>query len=397
MKSERVLFRFTVENLSLLLMVGTMYLFIDSKSDNIIFYGASALFMFIVFLRYFLEKGREGFVISANAYSTSYFMFVIYALMSMLWATSFQTAAAKLMVVSLFVSLALLVYVSSEEKLFNLMKCIYISGALLAIKVVREYSGSLFSIGGRLKIENTNANTIGLMLALSFIMGIVVYVNEKKIFYVVGLPIYGVLILLSGSKKALLFVGGIIGIVYLRRSKNSMKLLIRFIIILISVFLLYYFITNVDWIYKAIGYRIDNLIGELFRGEQGEDQHRYDMAVAAISLFKKSPLFGIGFDMFRITNTISAGAYSHCNYTELLCNFGVVGLLLYYSRYLFLFSMDLNLKEKNIVAQVGVLLVCSMLLIDIAAVSYFSAFYQLIFVVGYKCSTVRMDEERIKI
>lgn len=58
---------------------------------------------------------------------------------------------------------------------------------------------------------------------------------------------------------------------------------------------------------------------------------RTEMVEQGFQLWQQAPLFGNGADAFRELS--GQGTYSHNNYVELLCNLGVVGVILFYSIY----------------------------------------------------------------
>ena len=53
------------------------------------------------------------------------------------------------------------------------------------------------------------------------------------------------------------------------------------------------------------------------------------MIQEAMQLWKRSPFVGLGNGQYLVVS--GRECYSHCNYTELLANLGVVGFVLYYS------------------------------------------------------------------
>jgi O-antigen ligase len=63
--------------------------------------------------------------------------------------------------------------------------------------------------------------------------------------------------------------------------------------------------------------------------ERGEEFSRFVMMGEGIALWRKSPILGHGAGQFAGLG--STGLYSHCNYTEILANYGCIGFALYYS------------------------------------------------------------------
>jgi len=108
---------------------------------------------------------------------------------------------------------------------------------------------------------------------------------------------------------------------------------------------------------------------------------RLDMIYDAFSLWSKKPLFGWGADQFRYISEF--GTYSHNNYTELLVTVGLVGFTIFYGIYIYILTNSAKLfKSKNIGNKnLGFwifLIGFSFLVMDIAAVSYYSKLYWIV-------------------
>jgi O-antigen ligase len=135
---------------------------------------------------------------------------------------------------------------------------------------------------------------------------------------------------------------------------------------------------------------IENLTvyGRIERAIAGEDNSanvRSDMIRDAVQQWTRSPLWGYGIDQFRWLN--SYHEYSHNNYTELLANLGLVGLVLFYAIHANLVwraaSQARNGSGRSWLVLVFVLL---LLLMDIARVSYTDRLtWLLLAMVGYIC------------
>ncbi len=65
--------------------------------------------------------------------------------------------------------------------------------------------------------------------------------------------------------------------------------------------------------------------------EDSSFRTREEMIRQGIQLWKQSPLFGNGLDAFQ--GLSGQGTYAHNNYVELLCDIGLVGVLLFYALY----------------------------------------------------------------
>ena len=110
--------------------------------------------------------------------------------------------------------------------------------------------------------------------------------------------------------------------------------------------------------------------------------HRIRYIETAIDYWKAKPVFGWGTDAFRHINSSS---YSHNNYTEVLCNHGLFGFMIYYSFHALIFMR--SILKRNVLVLTALL---AILLSDMGIVSMVekSAWF-----VHYLGISVLMDNE----
>ena len=109
-------------------------------------------------------------------------------------------------------------------------------------------------------------------------------------------------------------------------------------------------VMNIPYFYSVIGGRIEDMMTTWLGIGHGHYSHSTDvreyMIVEGFRLAWDYPLFGGGWNYFA-SQTHSGYAYSHCNYTELLCNFGFGGFLLYYIPYFYNMYALWNKRQWN--------------------------------------------------
>lgn len=192
-------------------------------------------------------------------------------------------------------------------------------------------------IADNVRIGNSlsgNVNTVGVCLGiLSFFLAFGYCTGTKRKTVLIVLYIVTILImLLTGSKKTivLLFLGLILIMQY--SSGKTFKL----IMIITVVGLIIYSIFAVPYFYNIIGFRIVDFVGNFFHLKTVEysysTESRMNMISEGVRIFLNHPIFGGGEKYFGLL-TKSGFSYSHCNYTEMLCNFGIVGTLVFYLPY----------------------------------------------------------------
>ena len=138
-----------------------------------------------------------------------------------------------------------------------------------------------------------------------------------------------------------------------------------------------YLITTVPELQQTVGYRFETMVNSLLGdGLDQSMEERKRLRDLAIALFVKNPVFGIGTESFRAYASMAFGRYlySHCNFTELLCNNGVIGFSLYYSIYALVIVE--SLRHKSDALRAFTLCSCvTLIVLDYSQVSYYQTPY----------------------
>nr|WP_296488701.1 O-antigen ligase family protein [uncultured Acetatifactor sp.] len=278
-------------------------------------------------------------------------------------------------------------------------KMAYIFGvsALLCILTMYIQEGSF--LGRELRSVGSsmagNVNTVGMSLGIMSLF-IVYYFGKtkKKSVLIFAITVMSIM-MLTGSKKTIIYIIANIFILY-SLSKNKFNGIIS--MILLFSFLAY-LIFGVDYFYNMLGSRIIDMLGQMgFHIKNAHYSHstevRMYMINEAFDMWLQNPLFGGGTHYFQ-ANTKTMYEYSHCNVTELLCSFGIVGFILYYIPHLSFFKSykRISSNEKDI-ANFGFIITILTLIIDWMAVTYsgFSTMYiPIIFCLAIKEKRVETD------
>lgn len=176
---------------------------------------------------------------------------------------------------------------------------------------------------------DNNPNTLGLVL----IMGIfaIMMLNSRKFAgMIISLGLMGVLsygIVLTGSKKSLFGAGILLAIwmiSFIRDSSKSGKIfriMLSYILVagIITAAVMYF---NTSYKNTASFQRMQGLF------DSGSTLTRAAMYRRAFELFEQNPLFGIGYDHFRIVSGF--GTYSHSTYVEVLSSGGIMGSFIFF-------------------------------------------------------------------
>lgn len=175
-----------------------------------------------------------------------------------------------------------------------------------------------------------NPNRLGALMV--FGMFAVLYRNERSFGKLLVTCVLSVLfiyvIILSGSRKALISaiaLGGFWFVTFLRdtwKKCERMEQVKRLSLAAIMLGIAVAYFTN-TYLETASFERFLRLFAE------NGTSSRWAMYVEAAEMFKKSMLFGVGFDQYRILHFLQT--YSHSTYAEVLACGGILGCLIYFS------------------------------------------------------------------
>lgn len=253
---------------------------------------------------------------------------LIELIVSVFIAKSVQVAISSIIT---FLELVLMcfamVFIAKRDKDSQfLIRLMYVTsfGYTLSMLVNNSY------IMGRLALVNANGDAnvclIGVVTATMLIKR---HARLKNLFLVLTIFVMIYANLMTGSRKSLLcmlFYLFFWIIVFFRtdwkRIKSEKKLLIILaictgLIVIIAV------------IPKAFSFVMDmTTVQRLLGGMTEGDNLRIGFYQQAFEYFKKNPLFGLGFNQFRMYD--AKGYYSHSTYAEMLANGGIVGTVLFF-------------------------------------------------------------------
>lgn len=170
--------------------------------------------------------------------------------------------------------------------------------------------------------------------------------NQKK--YIVYWIVMFSVAIVGASRKGTLIVIISWPMMVMLKNKPSKKMLYSIGFVILALVGAYFTVTN-EKLYSLIGERLYVLFQSFYNkgGYYGSITERNMMREMAFDLFKQKRLLGWGTDGYAIQTQYYWGryVYSHCNYAELLCNFGIVGFLLFYSFVLRIMSLQIKLLK----------------------------------------------------
>lgn len=193
-----------------------------------------------------------------------------------------------------------------------------------------------------------NVNAIGTYFSVGSVLFLYLALfNTKKLEYLYLIPTLGMLYLglFTGSRHFLIttFIAAFVA-VFLSIKKRKWIALIG----LGAAIGLFFIIIQIPAL-ADFRERINRAITTLF----GIGNAKIDPSVVQRTLWprygfnlgSKELLFGYGVEGFSIYSGI--GTYAHNNYAEVMCNFGILGLVIFYSTLLYPFFLAIRSKDKT--------------------------------------------------
>ena len=240
-----------------------------------------------------------------------------------------------------------IIYIGKRNK--NIAFFVFLMYITSLIYVLYMYlSGNL--IGGRLALVNANGDAnvclIGIVTA-SLLIGVTKN-RFYRIFILLSCVLFLFVNLMTGSRKSLLcslfYIMFWIVVDYKttwKTIKTHTKVFIVFLsLAVIGLFIIYgipIFMNSTTFLRFSDAHAMQS------------DSGRIELYREGWRHFVSNPIFGIGFNQFRVYN--SRGLYSHSTYTEILANTGIVGTILFFAPHVWclkwLIFLSRNSKSYN--------------------------------------------------
>ncbi len=345
-----------------------------------------ALLLFVVYL--FLA----GIKIN-NAYKNWTLAYISFFLLSALWALrpllSIYVVVANILPILIMV-FSTITYIKKNLSINKILLVIYIA-ALLMLSYLASHMDE-FLVGVRLGDSLNddedkpiwNSNGMGVELCFAIFVGFILFINQKRHLllrfgYYISAIVMIIAIFLTGSRKSLLIL--LIPVIYFLYKKKKRYLLPSLLLSSVIGLLLYKLIMDVEIFHEAIGVRIEEMIAIMSGDTYGnEDTSRTILINFGLSKFLNNPILGVGINNFRVlADEIYPGRnyYSHNNYVELLVGVGLIGTLIYYSAYFYIFTR--LRKYTDTLSIWGKVFLLILLFLGFVEVLYYEPFEQLMF------------------
>ena len=365
----------TLFNLMLALLIFSVWAFNETK---IITYPIKIAY--ILLLGYYsVSRGRTG-----AKYQAWCILMIFITAIAMLVSPNFSSASYTFinMLQVFLIGFVTYGYLDDEKKINFALEALIWGGILLTVRLVLVTPANVWLSWQRLgEAIGSNSNDVGNKAAISAIIALCMAkrsLGKKRISYFAAFGILFAIVLFSGSRKALIAV--VAGIILLNTIGLQDKRKIIFSVVVVGVVLAlgYHFMMTNDALYATIGRRIETMINVLFHG--GSEKHSIDLREKYIhvawQLIKQNPFFGVGLGAFQYVSGV--GAYSHCDYTEVACSYGITGAVIYYMPLLSMTFKYFVLRRKSDKDYMFLIMQIVLLITYVTMIMYTSAYIQVI-------------------
>ena len=319
-------------------------------------------------------------------------LFLLYGFASYLWAIDGTYTIKRMSTVAqtLICMYFVYTYYREDKDSSRLLDCVMWAGYIVAIYAIYYYGlntiRSLIAAGDRIDNEFTNVNEIGMMAAYSLIITFSRIVNKHfSGSFIFSLPAL-LMVIASGSRKAFIILLFGVLFVYLTRSvsqsSNQIETLFKFFLVCSMGAIAIIIIWSIP-AFKPVTERLLQTLNQLTGNGKVDEStiRRVRFIEIGWQQFIKTPIQGIGIGNSLFI--IGRNTYLHSNYIEILACGGILGILTFYSSYLYcLKELTHGMKNYNEITTLCVTFFILQLVMDFMQVSYFSKdtfFYFMIF------------------
>lgn len=254
-----------------------------------------------------------------------------------------------LMLITLVVFYYAFVAINNNKIILIALLAAFLVFAFYFAYVYRDKIIHLQLSSDRIDIYFDNQNTIGFYFAIAYALSLfcgLFYKRKLELLYLIPAALFLFLGLFTGSRAFLVSVViGSIVIMYLKLRNHK----IIFLIALGCLIGLLFVLINIST-FAFLKDQFDRTLYTLFGiGNSKVDTSTVQRAVwpgYAFYLGGRNLIFGYGVNGFSIYSGV--GTYSHNNFAEVLCNFGIIGFVLFNACLIIPFLLSFKPKSKDL-------------------------------------------------
>lgn len=363
----------------------TLLSFKQGGFESILCAGAFVLFAAVAFFDV-LGHGEVS-IKYPLVYLTVFFW--MFAISSYLWADSpasvLDTAGLK-RALQIVVSVVLLCLIAQTREGFGeTIQTVFVAACLISVVVLLAKEPISQWGEERLGQDATgvNANSLGVIMGLGCTLCIMRLMDGRSCGYIIPSILLFVVVVFTGTRQAMLIPVIFIG-VRLILNISKAKTFIQFVVLGVTVLVIYDVLVSDSFLYDVVGNRLEQLVNSVLGIEQATEHsiiERGQFREWAFALFCEHPLAGIGYNGFAGWLGLigySTQTTSHCNYTEVLSGLGLIGFALFYASYA-IASKSAWVKRDNLGMKSVLAMLVAMLVTQYAGEVITNIAYQILF------------------
>lgn len=283
--------------------------------------------------------------------------FVVFAFLgTAIYSHSFAGSAGKIgwtTLVLMFITLIIFYYAFISVENIKLIQMVLIFAFLIfAFYFAFIYRDKIIHLqfsSDRINIYFDNQNTIGFYFAIAYTLSLftgLFYKRKLELLFLIPAAIFIFLGFFTGSRAFLIsiIIGSVVVAFY--KLKNHK---IIFLVVLGCMIGLFIVLINIPQ-FAFLKDQFDRTIYTIFGvGNSKVDTSTVQRAVwpgYAFYLGGQNLLFGFGVNGFSIYSGV--GTYAHNNFAEVLCDFGLIGFILFNASFIIPFVLSFKAKNTNL-------------------------------------------------
>ncbi len=309
-----------------------------------------------------------------------------YCYFSSIWAWDTENAITKgTTIFSMFVCYSLTYLCYQEfDSVDVLLKAVLWGGNIVMLEIMGTFGIQgildLLRYDDRLSEQfYLNSNVIGVLCAMSITVNVYYILKDKRLYWWNLFLAAGVLIIAgTGSRQALAIMAGGLALLFLMtfiHGKSPVEIGVMLVIgiaFIVVALILLARIPAFSGIYKRMMSMVSAVTG--VGKTDRSSTTRLALIPAGIHQFHRTPLLGVGMGSGHLVawKYVNRTYYLHNNYVEILAGGGLVGFLIYYSFYCYVFGSFIRYRRYcSIETFICAVLLVMLLVDDYANVTYY--------------------------
>lgn len=367
-------------------------------SFNVAFNGVQTLSTILLFLlvvfQMFSKRGLKIKCFHKRDPIVWYSFFWLFVSLSYLWSTSqgrnHLNMATALMQIVIFMSCVDWSIVTKRD-IIALEKCFCLATFVFACVTAVTSPLSTYGTMDFGKFTGMQRNTTGYLLLFGCLFNLRAASIAKKKYYNLMALMCFVSSLLTGSRK--IIIGYLIAIVFWVVYQPDIKKSIRYLLIgVLALLIIIPILYQLPFFQEVFGERLLAIFDDSI--QDGSVASRNRAKELALLLFQRKPVLGNGWNSV-VTSYGSffgkmGGIYAHNNYLEVAADFGIIGLILYYWKFIGNTIFTLKHAKEDTDCRFLALCFITVLILDWAQVTYLYLYMMTFFVILFKtCNQIR--------